>query len=346
MKRYDQTTEYQERMKELARQKQAIQDEIDTLQSMMSINTPTTRQQVDRETRLKAREQKRREQIEQAEAQYIQHDLEETREAHRRDEALNEREDAINILEALPIPDQPPRPEHVRNIHLEQSYKDYGEWKRANRDDVQNQLLETALDPGVYLYDGQYHFNIEQLNEVTSNVFYERFRHILQTQIANLPADTYIMRYRFRGTTNWRSKVLNRDTLTHMFDTGLMDVAERQRTFALSGDDVAREVLVYGEFIIERRDANVNTNIRQTRRGGADFRYTYVGDDSNIKEYLKRLEIGVDNKQYSCFIYALKVSGKVDDDILNKMNQRCRSRYLLIKHIQLLCDEFGVCSSM
>jgi hypothetical protein len=79
---------------------------------------------------------------------------------------------------------------------------------------------------------------------------------------------------------------------------GLGDVNVRQRTFALSREDVEREVSLYAEFVIERIGAiGVNgIDVHRRRRGGADFRYVYTGTDDVIRQYLKRLEIGVDNK--------------------------------------------------
>jgi hypothetical protein len=74
-------------------------------------------------------------------------------------------------------------------------------------------------------------------------------------------------------------------------------------------------------------------------RGGADFRYKYIGHNNAIRKYLRRLEIGIQNKHYSCFIYALLTAG-VDEELCKKMNVRCKGRYLSIKNVQAIINEF------
>jgi hypothetical protein len=141
--------------------------------------------------------------------------------------------------------------------------------------------------------------------------------------------------------------MLNGDVLRQMFaqvevDGQLFDEQQRRQTFALSGEDITSDILLYAEFLVERLGARAEQEQVRNRRIGGDFRFIYSGSNELVREYLKRLEIGIDNKAYSCLIYALKQSGKISEDLLNKLNQRCNSRYLLIKHVEQLRDEFNL----
>jgi hypothetical protein len=75
-------------------------------------------------------------------------------------------------------------------------------------------------------------------------------------------------------------------------------------------------------------------------RGGADFRYKYSGNNGELREYLKGLEIGVHNKPYSCFLYALKILNITDDETINKINSGRFTRYLAAAQACSICDEF------
>jgi hypothetical protein len=113
-------------------------------------------------------------------------------------------------------------------------------------------------------------------------------------------------------------------------------------TSASPPSDDIKDYEYWAEFNIERVGGKIQGDVKGKRRGGADFRFVYIGDDDIMRQYIKRLEIGIDNKTYSCFIYALKVSGRLSDDTINRMNQRCLGRYLRVKDVQRLFDEFGV----
>jgi hypothetical protein len=104
---------------------------------------------------------------------------------------------------------------------------------------------------------------------------------------------------------------------------------------------------MFDSIIIERRPGHTGANIPANARivgeeiGGAELRAVYTGTNDAVREYLKRLEVGVEQGRLNCFIYALRMAG-VDSEICDKMNSRCHGRYLQIKHIALLCDEFGL----
>jgi hypothetical protein len=59
-----------------------------------------------------------------------------------------------------------------------------------------------------------------------------------------------------------------------------------------------------------------------------------------VSEYLKRLEVGAEGR-LNCFIYAPRMAG-VETDMCDKVNARCYGRYLQIKHVKVLCEEFGL----
>jgi hypothetical protein len=59
-----------------------------------------------------------------------------------------------------------------------------------------------------------------------------------------------------------------------------------------------------------------------------------------LKDYLKRLEIGADNKEYFCFVYALVQLGGVSQEIIKKINSRCFGGYLSQMDVVGICDEF------
>jgi hypothetical protein len=116
---------------------------------------------------------------------------------------------------------------------------------------------------------------------------------------------------------------------------------EQPINFRTSDDDETNEILLFDVFEIVRRGAPHQDAPGGERAGGADFRYIYCGGDCKVAEYLRRLEIGIENKAYSCFVFALVQQG-LDTETANKINARCYTRYLTVKHIRQIIDEYGL----
>jgi hypothetical protein len=116
--------------------------------------------------------------------------------------------------------------------------------------------------------------------------------------------------------------------------------------------DITQDITYYDTIIIERNNHQIigpqlpldpdTMKIRgKEQGGGADFRHVYSGEIDDVREYLKRLEIGADNKRYSCFIYALRIAG-FGEDLCNRANVRCFTRYLRLKDVINICTEFDI----
>jgi hypothetical protein len=71
--------------------------------------------------------------------------------------------------------------------------------------------------------------------------------------------------------------------------------------------------------------------------GGADSSLAYSGTDQALAEYLKSLGIGVDPGE-SCFLYALRQSGRVDSDTLTNLATVIRAQFLTLKQALMLLD--------
>jgi hypothetical protein len=116
------------------------------------------------------------------------------------------------------------------------------------------------------------------------------------------------------------------------------DIERASMFFQLSGADQQINIATFAELHIRQRVPVLDPAAPRLRIvepvGGAD--YPYVLDCSagilNIEQrdqlctYLQRLEIGVDNKTYSCFVYALKHCPNINPDLINKINCRCLCR--------------------
>jgi hypothetical protein len=137
--------------------------------------------------------------------------------------------------------------------------------------------------------------------------------------------------------------VLDRETferlIAQLIDADRIFALNPTLRFMLSGAEVEIAISEFSKIVIERRHAANDDDEGQARAGGADFRYTYTGGNEQLNEYIKRVEIGADNKVYSCFVYALRMAG-VDVDTCNRINARCFTRYLRCKDVQRLVDEF------
>jgi len=90
-------------------------------------------------------------------------------------------------------------------------------------------------------------------------------------------------------------------------------------------------------------------------RGNSGHFFEYLADETLPKKlinYLERFQIftslSIDNKTQRselddcCFIYALKQTGKFDEGQLNLMRMRIKSRYLSVKSINSICEEFKI----
>jgi hypothetical protein len=195
-----------------------------------------------------------------------------------------------------------------RNELVEKAFKSLADWSRAQDDRYQRDEVK-RIQKGYNIarnrnYD-RYNFNIGDLNEEGMKAFNRWFQHVLQRDIANLPADEWEFRYKFRGVDRWGRRQLNAGTLGDMFQQlegpGLGE--EQPITFRTSDADVANEILLFDIFEIVRRGAPHQDVLGGERAGGADFRYVYCGTDIKVAEYLRRLEIGIENKAmfHICF---------------------------------------------
>jgi hypothetical protein len=209
---------------------------------------------------------------------------------------------------------------------------------------------------------------MERLNESTvKNKFFEWFREVLHGEIGDLPTNSYDVRFRLKSPLDpkkggWRTKHLNAETYEELLRNAQdnnLTVPEGENHHLASGKDEENDILLIDSLeIVRNNNYNVigamldneyinpeNENYGQQYRrirGGADFNYSYVGDKADVREYLKRLEVGVNNKSLSCFVYALKMTGKLPDDTLTKINLRCNNKFLKISHIQKIRKEFNL----
>ena len=89
-------------------------------------------------------------------------------------------------------------------------------------------------------------------------------------------------------------------------------------------------------------------------RAGSFFNYIAKKDiPSILREQLKRYQVFTslinekgDRKEEledSCFVYALKMARQIPESILNKIRLKIRNRYLPIKCIEEICNEFKIC---
>jgi hypothetical protein len=60
-----------------------------------------------------------------------------------------------------------------------------------------------------------------------------------------------------------------------------------------------------------------------------------------LREYLKRLEIGADNKEYSCFVHGLLQLETISQNTINKIKSRCFGRFLSAVDVCEICDEYA-----
>jgi hypothetical protein len=238
---------------------------------------------------------------------------------------------------------------------------DYEAWKREHSHDKQakkiNEFLENVMttdDQGnVLSIDMDFTpFTLDGLK-----MLLPRLQNIVLDGIGDLAAGEWWMTVAM-DDGRYTTFVLNKDTYNKLIQ-GIsspdlpFDVERVNLFFQMSGQEQQFNITTFNEIHIRRRKAALDPNTPKLRSsepaGGADFAYVLDLDSSNfdedvkerITQYVKRLEIGVDNKAYSCFVYALKQCG-LNGDLVNKINSRCLSRWLSIKNVKRLIEEFGI----
>jgi hypothetical protein len=65
---------------------------------------------------------------------------------------------------------------------------------------------------------------------------------------------------------------------------------------------------------------------------------------NQLHSHLTGLEVSstkkpASNTHHSCFIYAIKKSNQISDDLINKMSSRASGKFLTIRYITRLADE-------
>jgi hypothetical protein len=214
----------------------------------------------------------------------------------------------------------------------ENIFNDYEEWK-AHQDDREQVAIIDNIKATHDKGNNNYAFyRLNELNEHYSNQFFVLFENFWRETIGELPADHYIIRYKLLENDHWITSRLDRDTWERMLSrchdqNYIFDNNQHHVVFQHSGEDVeisintfeAIEILrIYRPDIPERRLNGRFFGAGTGEHGGADFRYICKYEHEGLKEYLKRLEIGTENKRYSCFVYALLMAG-VDIFICDKI---------------------------
>jgi hypothetical protein len=234
----------------------------------------------------------------------------------------------------------------------ERIVKSYDEWKRGQTDEKQMTILDRIRQE--YRHDTNYHFDkLDKLNDKFSGFFFVWFKDILENEIGELRAIDYDIKFKLIEGDHWVTVPLNKQTYDKMLKncqdkSFIFNEIGPLMTFALSGSDKDVQLNTFSSIHINRRgDAQgINAPLRSRVQapiegGGADFRYICTSENEQLKEYLKRLEIGVENKNYSCFVYALLMAG-IDKKICDKINLKCRTRYLPIKSLKYIIEEFNL----
>jgi hypothetical protein len=150
-------------------------------------------------------------------------------EIKRKIEGLKARNDTWQDMFDNVLPPQPEPPEleafrelarRQRNTPVENAFKSLAEWSRAQDDRYQRDEVKRIQKEYNEARNGnydRYNFNVADLNEEGMKPFNQWFQHILQRDIANLPADEWEFRYKFRGVDRWGRRQLNAGTLGEMF---------------------------------------------------------------------------------------------------------------------------------
>jgi hypothetical protein len=75
--------------------------------------------------------------------------------------------------------------------------------------------------------------------------------------------------------------------------------------------------------------------------GGADSDQKYIGDDPDERAFCERIGIGISTEE-SCFVRALRVSGKVPAKILNEISAEVRTQFIGLKQAKTVLDDWKI----
>jgi hypothetical protein len=235
-------------------------------------------------------------------------------------------------------------------LHNQKIYNNYSEWKAEQSEPEQTKIIDEIKENYKH-NDGSFRFNLERLNEKYNKAFFVWFRHTLETEIGELPANEYNIKFKVLGDNSWHTLPLDvgtyKNSLTNTNNEDfIFESTTPTITLRLSNEDVNKEFHVFEAFEIHPNNhqglgESYKTAASRVRVGGY-IPYYYNGNNFELKEYLKRLEIGVNNNNLSCFLYALKQSSQIPSETINKISLLCSSKYLKIKDINLIIKQFSL----
>jgi hypothetical protein len=358
-------------MNELTRKRDAAQAEIDELNAMMNMEPMPAAQpmQTARETRRAIRDLFNTEPQSDMRPRQVPH---ETREAlhdldnigmaprsnrlsneqrfHRwnQQQNLQQREAQRPALDDIPLAAQ----RHAARSSYEQ-------WRHNQDEQEQIRLVNRYIHSAIRRDAHGVEFvlmRFDGLNDVGLTHAFNIYRELLINHVRTLPADEYIIRFTLSNGQHGYHVILNGET--HRLLVGRLINADRtfreNPTLRFFVSDETQDITIdmFDTILIERRPGRAReigaepphgllTRPVAAEVGGAELKSVYTGTNDGVREYIKRLEVGIEQGRLNCFVYALSMAG-VDSVICNKMNARCHGRYLLPKHIVLLCGESGL----
>jgi hypothetical protein len=242
-------------------------------------------------------------------------------------------------------------------------WNSYDEFKADNSTNQQENYLAT-IQQNYHPNPNHYTFqHLDRLNDYYAHKFFDWLAGIWNNEIGTLSVEgEWTIRYQL-ADDSWRTVRLDRANYdrisaniqhnTFMFN----DVNAMSVHFHLSGDDEEHVLNTFKRFDIIRRgyrierpdydaneflDDNIQAEVLENiagERDGEYMPYYYTGDNQRIREYLKRLEIGVANPFYSCFVFALLDAG-IDKNVCEKINLRCFNRHITANNVKAMVDEF------
>jgi hypothetical protein len=255
-------------------------------------------------------------------------------------------------------------------------WKSYEEFQEDNSKAQQQEYLRIITSnyhprPDRYVFAG-----LDRLNDYYAHEFFKWLEPFWTNVVGNLAAtEQWTLRYQL-ADDSWKSTPLDRanyDKITaNIKNNSFMfnDVNDMRVHFTLSGDDESHALNTFKRFEIVRMPPTLgrehiataeefelaagpfNDNVIGNSTSGAGsvaaiagerdgeyMPYYYTGDNERIREYLKRLEIGVDNPYYSCFVFALLDAG-IDKNTCDKINLRCYNRHITSSNVKHIVDEF------
>ena len=196
--------------------------------------------------------------------------------------------------------------------------------------------------------------DFEPLNNRGRKLLFPRLKAFFEELMENIPIiDMYKIQYKVEG--RWISKPLTPKVMNQLMNNFT------EENFIFNIDDISPEYFyeqggeelpswsLFTELcftIYEKYDGNKD-------RGGDFFPYLLVENTPKVLiDYLKKLQIfdtlvdknGKQREELNdcCFVYALKMTGCYDDEILNQIRLRIQNRYLSQNAIEKLCQEFHI----